>query len=341
MKPSVQEIKEIRLAHGGGGTLSQRLLHELIIPVLGNPLLNTLDDSVLLPDPGSRLAFTTDSFVVQPLFFPGGDIGRLAVCGTVNDLAMAGAVPKYISLGMILEEGFPVADLKTVIGSVRAAAEEAGVLVVAGDTKVVEKGKADGIFINTAGIGMVPANKTVSASLAAPGDAVLVSGSLGRHGMAVLSSREGLGIRTAISSDVAPLNHLVFSLMESCEGVHSLRDATRGGLAAVLNEIAVSSGVGIELDERSIPVGEDVQAACDLLGFDPLYVANEGVFAVVMDQREADHAVQILKGFEYGRNAARIGRVSKESPGRVTLRTNLGTCRIIDPLSGEQLPRIC
>jgi hydrogenase expression/formation protein HypE len=329
----------IKLAHGGGGFMTRHLLEEVFLPAFGNPILNRLDDSAFISLPGTELAFTTDSFVVKPVFFPGGDIGRLAVCGTVNDLAAAGAEPKYISAGFIIEEGFLLDDLKRIVRSMKKAADEAGVCVAAGDTKVVEKGHCDGIFINTSGIGLLEGSP-VSGSGARPGDAVLVNGTLGRHGLAVVTARAELGFSDRIESDVAPLNRLASSVRAAC-GVHAMRDATRGGLAAVLNEIAAQSGAAVELEEGWIPLDDDVRAACAMLGFDPLYVANEGVMVFFLPEEQADKAVAAMKANVCGRSAARIGRVLKAPEGRVTLKTSLGSHRVVDMPSGEQLPRIC
>ncbi len=333
----------IRIGHGGGGSLTQRLLEDVFLPVLGNDALNALDDSAVLETDGSRLAFTTDSFVVQPIFFPGGDIGRLAVCGTVNDLAMVGALPRFISAGFILEEGLPLADLRRIVRSVREAADEAEVAVCAGDTKVVERGSADRLFINTSGIGVIRGKRAVTGAGAMPGDRVLVSGPLGRHGMAVATSREEFGFASRIVSDVAPLNHLVHGMMRSAE-VHAMRDATRGGLATVLNEIAARSGVIIHLEESAIPVTDEVKGACELLGFDVLYLANEGVFTACVAPASAEDALKALRRHPYGRDAALIGTVLPGKKGHaapVILKTTVGSSRILPLLSGEQLPRIC
>lgn len=331
----------IRLAHGGGGRYTHQLIEEVFLPFFGNSVLNPLDDSAVFPVSGSRLAFTTDSFVVNPLFFPGGDIGRLAVCGTVNDLAAVGARPMYVSLGLIIEEGFVLSDLKRIAESVRQAAEEAGVRIATGDTKVVEKGHCDGLFINTSGIGFFEKRDPVSGSGARPGDRILVNASLGRHGMAVVTSRAGLGFVDRIQSDVAPLNRLVDSILDAVPDVHAMRDATRGGLSAALNEIAVQSGVGIELDESAVPVDEDVRGACELLGFDPLDTANEGVMVFIVPENRVEPALREMKKNSYGKSAALIGSVVSGSRGKVTLKTRLGSRRIMDMPSGEQLPRIC
>jgi len=300
-----------------------------------------MNDSAFLGVPAGFLAFTTDSFVVDPLFFPGGDIGRLAVCGTVNDLAVSGANPLAISAGFILEEGLALDDLKRVVRSMRQAADEAGVRIVAGDTKVVQKGKGDGIFINTSGIGVFGAGqRPVRGNGARPGDAVVVNGPIGRHGLAVLLARGNLGLEETIHSDVAPLGGLVRAMLAAAE-VHAMRDATRGGLGVVLNEIAGQSGVCVEIDEEALPVQEDIRAACELLGLDPLYVANEGVLAAFTPGEQAGTLVSAMRGVPQGAGAGVIGRVIPEPRGRVFLKTRLGSRRIVDMISGEQLPRIC
>lgn len=335
------EKKEIRLAHGGGGRFSHELIEEVFLPVFGNEYLNPLNDSAVLEVPSSRMAFTTDSFVVNPLFFPGGDIGRLAVCGTVNDLLMVGAKPHYISAAYIIEEGFLLEDLKRIVSSAKEAVDEAGILIVTADTKVVEHGNADGIFINTSGIGILRDGVVILGSQAQVDDLVVVSGPLGCHGMAVVTSREDLGFQSQICSDVAPLNHLVEVMLDASSQIHVMRDATRGGIATVLNEIAVQSGVGIKLDEKKIPITEEVRGACELLGFDPLYVANEGVLVACLAPEISERVVEAMKSAPYGKDSAVIGRVVEEPRGRVVLRTQIGSHRIVDMLSGEQLPRIC
>ncbi|MDM7926433.1 MAG: hydrogenase expression/formation protein HypE [bacterium] len=340
--PFSKQEETIRLAHGGGGSLTQALVRDVFLAAFGDSELARLNDSALIDVPAGRVAFTTDSFVVQPLFFPGGDIGRLAVCGTVNDLAVTGAVPVAISAGFILEEGLAVGDLKRIVRSMSDAAAEAGVRIVTGDTKVVQKGKGDGVFINTAGIGVFPEGRApVTGSGARPGDAVIVSGPLGRHGMAVVLAREDLGLSSGILSDAAPLNGMIQAALSAHPGLHAMRDATRGGLGVVLNEIAEQSGVGIELEEDRIPVPEDVRSACEILGFDALYVANEGVVAACVAREHADAWVRALAESRYGKQAAVIGRVTEKSRHRVVLRTRIGSRRIVDVISGEQLPRIC
>jgi len=327
----------ITMAHGGGGGLTRSLVKDIIVSSLGNSALNRLDDSAVLRSSSGKLAYTTDSYVVKPLFFSGGDIGKLAVCGTVNDLAVNGARPLYLSLGLIIEEGFPVSDLKRIVNSIRAAGAEARVKVVCGDTKVVERGSADGIFINTSGIGEIPSGKAVSGSGARPGDAVIINGTLGDHGIAVLSKRNGLEFDTTLRSDCAPLNGLIGRM----RGVHCMRDLTRGGLAAALREIAASSKVSIGIDESSVPVREAVRAACEMLGLDPLYVANEGKLVAFAGEKEAGRILNAMRKHKYGRRARIIGRVLRRGRGDVILNTSIGGRRMIEDYSGEQLPRIC
>ncbi len=335
------DFTHIQLAHGGGGELSHQLTRDVFLSQLSNTALDKLNDSAVLKSTDQNLAFTTDSFVVDPIFFPGGDIGRLAVCGTVNDLAMMGAVPRYLSIAFILEEGLPVDDLKSIVASIRKTADEAGVAIVTGDTKVVPRGHCDKVFINTAGIGFVRVDLPAAKSRAAAGDVIIVSGPLGSHGMAVMTSREELGFTSTILSDVAPLNHLVQSMLGASENIHVMRDATRGGLATVLNEIADQSSLGIEIDETAVPVNDDVRGGCELLGFDPLYVANEGVLVASLPEEEAEAVIEQMRQHEYGKHAAIIGRVSSSDRGRVVLQTAIGSRRILDMMSGEQLPRIC
>ncbi len=332
----------VQLAHGGGGRLSQQLVEGLFLPAFANPALAALHDGALLDVAGVRLAFSTDSYVVRPLFFPGGDIGSLAVHGTVNDLSMCGARPLVLSAGFILEEGFPMADLERVVASMREAAAAAEVAIVTGDTKVVDRGKGDGVYINTAGIGLMPPGIAIDPRRAAPGDVVLVSGTLADHGIAVLSVREGLRFETALTSDSAPLHGLVAAVLAAAgDDVHVLRDPTRGGVASALNEIATAAGVGIELDEARLPVREAVRGACELLGFDPLYVANEGKCLALVAPGSVDRALEAMRAHPFGRDAAVIGKVVAGPSGRVVLRSRIGSSRIVDMLSGEQLPRIC
>jgi hydrogenase expression/formation protein HypE len=331
----------VLLGHGSGGRLTADLIRELFLPAFTNPFLAQLNDQAIVGVDGLRLAFTTDSFVVKPLFFPGGDIGRLAVHGTVNDLAMGGAQPLFLSAAFILEEGLPMETLRRVVESLRAAAEEAGVVVVTGDTKVVEKGSGDGLFINTSGIGLVPAGLHLSADAARPGDRVLLSGSLGDHGIAILAQREGLEFETQIKSDSAPLHTLVQAMLGTGRAMRCLRDPTRGGLSSALNEIAAQSQVGVLLDERAIPIREEVQGACELLGLDPLYVANEGKLVAIVAPEGAEEILAAMRAHPLGRQARMIGEVIDTQPGLVTMRTALGTTRIVDLLAGDQLPRIC
>lgn len=333
-------VDRILLAHGSGGKLSHDLVAKSLVAALGNPILDKLDDSAVL-EMGERLAFTTDSYTVSPIFFPGGDIGRLAVCGTVNDLSMSGAIPRYLSLSLIIEEGLLITDLEKTVDSIRQAAAEAGVRIVAGDTKVVDKGSADRLFINTSGIGVVTPGVAISGGNARPGDRVIISGTLGDHGIAVLSQREGLEFGVPVRSDCAPLNRLVAEILETSDNIHCLRDPTRGGLATTLNELARQSQVGISLDEASIPVNRAVAGACELLGFDPLYVANEGKLVALVAAGDADKVLARMRQNQYGHEATIIGEVVAAHPGRVIMRTTLGASRIVDMLVGELLPRIC
>ncbi len=330
----------ILLAHGSGGRLARELVEKSFLKVLANPLLARLDDSAVF-DLSGTLAFTTDSHVVSPIFFPGGDIGRLAVCGTVNDLAMSGARPLYLSLAFIIEEGLTMSELDRVVASIQKAAEEAGVKIITGDTKVVSRGNADRLFINTTGIGVVPEGVNISGSNARPGDKVVLSGNIGDHSIAVLSKREGLSFATDLKSDCAPLGSLVAEMIAASPSIHCLRDPTRGGLAATLNEIAGQSGVGIRIEEEKIPVREEVLGACEMLGLDPLYLANEGKLVAVVPARDAEAVLKAMRVSCYGKEAAIVGEVSAEHPGRVVMKTGLGTSRIIDMLVGEPLPRIC
>jgi len=332
----------VLLAHGGGGTLTKSLIEEMIVSRFGNPVLAPLADSAILDLPPGRVAFTTDSYVVKPIRFRGGDIGRLAVCGTVNDLAMAGATPLHLSLALILEEGLEFDDLAAILDSAKAAAEEAGVTVVCGDTKVVERGAADQCFINTAGVGVIPAGVRIAMDRARPGDAVLVNGTIGDHGIAILSEREGMAFASPVTSDVAPLAGLVAAVLDAGgKAVCALRDATRGGIGMVICEVAEASGHDVELDEARIPVRPEVRGACELLGLDPLYVANEGKLVVFCEQGAASRVLAAMRAHPFGRSAAVIGRVLEGNRGRVTLRTAIGGRRVVDPPYGEQLPRIC
>ncbi|MFA4837501.1 MAG: hydrogenase expression/formation protein HypE [Dehalococcoidia bacterium] len=332
--------EKILLSHGSGGKMSHDLVARAFLPAFGNPILDRLDDAAVFDSQG-RLAFTTDSYVVNPIFFPGGDIGRLAVCGTVNDLAMMGAKPLYLSLALIIEEGLPEDDLKKVVESIRKADMEAEVQIVTGDTKVVHRGSADKLFINTAGIGAVPEGVNISGRNAKVGDKVILSGTIGDHGIAVLSRREGLKFATTIESDSAPLGKLVARMLEASSNIHCLRDPTRGGLASTLNEIAAQSGVGIRIEEEKVPVKEEVRSACDMLGLDPLYIANEGKLIAMVSPEDAERVLEAMRRNIYGRNAAIIGEVTLTHPGRVVLKTGFGTSRIVDMPVGDLLPRIC
>lgn len=334
------------IGHGGGGALSRDLVEHIFLPAFGNPVLDRLGDSSILdPGPrlarGGRLAFSTDSFVVRPLVFPGGSIGELAVNGTVNDLAMSGAQPLWLSAAFILEEGLAIADLAAVVGRMAAAATRAGVTIVAGDTKVVERVRGDGLTITTAGIGIVPPGLDLGPQRIQPGDAIIVSGTVADHGMAVMSVREGLDFEAAIMSDTAPLHGLVATLLGVCPGVRMLRDPTRGGVAASLNEIAVAAKLGIEIDEAAIPVSPIVASACEILGLDPLQVANEGKLVAVVPAESVAAVLAVLRAHELGRGAAVLGRIVTDHPGLVALRTALGGRRVIPLPIGEQLPRIC
>ncbi len=331
----------ILLAHGSGGKLSHELVARVMLPAFANPALDALHDGARVDVAGAKLAFTTDSHVVKPLFFAGGDIGRLAVCGTVNDLAVSGAVPLYLSAGFIIEEGFPVADLERIVASMRAAAAEAGVAIVTGDTKVVEKGAADGIYINTAGIGAVIPGTDISPQRARPGQDIILSGPVGDHAVAVLACRHGLTLPAAVTSDCAPLGDLIGAVLTAAPSVAVMRDPTRGGLATTLNEIAVQAGVGIIVDEAAIPVRPEVRAVCDLLGFDPLYLANEGKVVIFVETEYSEKVLAAMRGHRYGREARVIGRVTAAPAGQVGLRTEIGGVRLLDMLAGDQLPRIC
>ncbi len=340
--PPLTHNEQIVMGHGAGGRMSHQLIQKAFVSAFQNTALNAGDDAALV-EPGLRqkLSISTDAHVVFPLFFPGGDIGKLAVCGTVNDVAMLGANPLYLTAGFILEEGLPMDTLKQVIESMRAAAEEAGVQIVAGDTKVVQKGKADGMYITTAGIGLVREGVNVSGANAKPGDVVIISGTMGDHGIAVLGARGELGFQSSLQSDVAPLNHLIAAMLDASPNIHVLRDPTRGGLATTLNEIASQSRMGIILNEESIPVHPEVNAACEMLGFDALYVANEGKLVAIVPQEDAEKVLAAMKSTRYGEGAVIIGEVAAEPKGRVLLKTALGSTRIVDMLAGEMLPRIC
>jgi hydrogenase expression/formation protein HypE len=337
----ISNYREIVLAHGSGGKLSQELIQKIVLPQFRNELLEPLHDGAILSLGGMRLAFSTDSFVVSPIFFPGGDIGKLAVHGTVNDIAMCGARPLYLSAGFILEEGTPMEDFWRVVSSMREAAVEAGVTFVTGDTKVVDRGKADKIFVNTSGIGIVPGGVNIHPNRAHAGDKIIVSGQIAVHGMAIMSVREGLEFETQITSDTAPLNHLVGAILAATPDVHVLRDPTRGGITSALSEIAQTARVGIMLDEAQIPISEEVKGACEILGLDPLYVANEGKLLAIVPDESAGAVLATLRAHPLGINAAIIGEVTDDHPGFVIMKTRVGGTRVVDMLTGEQLPRIC
>jgi hydrogenase expression/formation protein HypE len=331
----------VDMTHGSGGRAMAQLIDELFVAAFDNPWLDEMNDQARLPMPQGRLVIATDSHVVSPLFFPGGDIGCLSVHGTVNDVAMAGARPLYLTAGFILEEGFPLADLRRIVESMAAAAREAGVAIVTGDTKVVEKGKGDGVFINTTGVGVVPEGVDVSGDRARPGDAILVSGTMGDHGVAIMSLRENLTFETTIRSDTAALHTLVAQMIEAVPGIHCLRDPTRGGLATTLNEIARQSQVGMRLTEAAIPVKPEVSAACELLGLDPLYVANEGKLVAICAAGDAPKLLEAMRAHPLGRDGALIGHVVADTHHFVQMETGFGGRRMVDWLAGEQLPRIC
>ncbi len=331
----------ILLAHGSGGTMMRELIEDVFLAEFEDDALKRMDDAASLDFPVGRVALSTDTYVVNPVFFPGGDIGRLAVCGTVNDIATSGAVPLYLSVGFVLEEGFPVADLERILVSMRDSAVEAGVRIVTGDTKVVEKGHGDGIFINTAGVGSLAAGVDLSGSYCRPGDAVLLSGTLGDHGIAVVSTREGLTFETDIRTDAAPLNKLVAAVLEAAPDVRCFRDPTRGGLASTLNELAMASGVSMTVEEADVPVRDQVRGASEMLGYDVFQVANEGKMVAVVPAEQAEAALQAMRISPYGADAAIIGSVAEEPPGKVYVHTAFGANRIMDMLVGEQLPRIC
>ena len=343
----VSSYDRITLGHGSGGLLSAQLIARLFLPAYGNDILAALEDQAQVDLPSHngtrspRIAITTDSFVVRPLFFPGGDIGKLAVHGTVNDLAVGGATPLYLTAAFILEEGLLIADLERIAASMRQACAEANVALVAGDTKVVDRGKGDGVFITTTGVGIVPEGRSLSISAAQPGDRIVVSGTIGDHGIAIMSVREGIEFETVLESDTAPLNSLAQAMLQACPGIRAMRDPTRGGVSSTLNELAAASRVGVTLTEASIPIRAEVRAACEMLGLDPLYVANEGKLIAVVPPGEADSLVEVMRAHPLGRNAAIIGEVVSEHSGMVTLRSLIGGERVVAMLSGEQLPRIC
>ena len=331
---------KITLAHGAGGKMSQELMEQVILPAYGNPLLNEMHDGAAVNMSG-HVAFTTDSYVVQPLFFAGGNIGKLAVCGTVNDLAMTGAIPRYISAGLILEEGFPIADLKRILATMRQMADEAGIYIVTGDTKVVDKGKADGIFINTAGIGDIIPGTQISPKHVKPGMKVILSGYIGDHAAAIMAGRHDLALPESVRTDCAPLNHMTQAMLAAAPDIAVLRDPTRGGVAAVLNEIAEASNCGILIDEEQIPIHPEVQGVCDILGFDPLYLANEGKCVAFVPADKTDAVLTVMQADKYGKDARIIGEVTAEAAGQVGMRTAIGGIRVVDMPLGNIVPRIC
>jgi len=337
----ITEYKNVLLAHGGGGKLTHQLIQKMFLPRFNNPLLEPLHDGAIIDVKAGRLAFSTDSYVVNPIFFPGGNIGDLAINGTVNDLAMCGARPLYLSVGFIIEEGFPLEELWSVVCSMELAAKAAGVTVVTGDTKVVEHGKGDKLFINTSGIGVVGNNVNIHPSRIRVGDKIILNGTIGDHGIAILSKREGLEFESPILSDTAPLNGIVSEILDITDQIHTMRDPTRGGIASTMNEIAEQSNKGIVLYEDSIPVTEEVRGACEIFGFDPLYIANEGKFIAIVSPEEAEKVLAVMQTHPLGINAAIIGEVVPGHPGSVVLKTRIGSSRIVDMISGEQLPRIC
>jgi hydrogenase expression/formation protein HypE len=343
----ISTYDRITLGHGGGGLLSSQLISRLFLPAYGNDVLGALEDQAIVGLPSHngtrspRIAITTDSFVVRPLFFPGGDIGKLAVHGTVNDLAVGGATPLYLTAAFILEEGLPITELERIALSMRQACADAGVALVAGDTKVVDHGKGDGVFITTTGVGVVPHGRSLSIAAARPGDQIVISGTIGDHGIAIMSVREGIEFETVLESDTAPLNGLASTMLEACPGIRAMRDPTRGGVSSTLNELAAASKVGVSLRESAIPIRGEVRAACEMLGLDPLYVANEGKLIAVVPPDEADRLVHVMRDHPMGRNAALIGEVVASHPGMVTSRSLVGGERVVVMLSGEQLPRIC
>jgi len=340
MKSDDQTAK-ILLDHGSGGKISHKLVTDILLPEFDNPILSQLNDGAILDFGDSRFAFSTDTFTVYPIFFPGGDIGELAVYGTVNDVAMCGGVPLYLSSGFIIEEGFDMADFKRIVKSMGAAAAKAGVKIVTGDTKVVPKGAADKIFINTTGVGRIPEGIHPASHRAMPGDKIIISGTMADHGMTILTQREGMSFESNIKSDTAPLNHMTRRILSVCKDIHVLRDPTRGGVGTTLNEIAEKSDAGILIYEDRLPVRDEVMGVCELLGFDPLYVANEGKLLAFVDEKNADAVLAEIKKDEFGRDAVVIGEVVSDHPGQVFMQTRIGGTRMVDMMAGEQLPRIC
>jgi len=337
----MMKTDKILLDHGGGGKMSHRLITDLLLPVFDNSILSKLHDGAVLEINGQRLAFSTDTFVVDPIFFPGGSIGYLAVNGTVNDLAMCGAIPQYLSVGLILEECLPIDDLERIINDSCFAAQKAGVMVVTGDTKVVPKGAVDKIFINTSGVGRIPEDVDISSHKARSGDKIILSGNIADHGMTILTQREGMKFDSAIRSDTAALNHMVANMLAVCKDIHVLRDPTRGGVGTALNEIAYKSGIGIRIFEEKIPIRDETAGICELLGFDPLYVANEGKLIAFVPPQDAENVLVAMREDDCGQDACIIGETVSDNPGRVIMQTRIGGARIVDMLTGEQLPRIC
>lgn len=335
------EVDRILLDHGSGGKISHKLISDLMVPLFENPILSQLDDGAILNLDGTGLAFSTDTFTVDPIFFPGGDIGELAINGTVNDIAMCGADPLFLSSGLIIEEGFPINDLKIILKSMSDAAKVAGIKIVTGDTKVIPKGAADKIFINTSGIGLIPDGVEIGGDRATPGDRIILSGSIADHGITVLTQREGMKFESSIKSDTAPLNHIIKKIISVTKDIHVLRDPTRGGVGTTLNEIAQSSKQGIIIHEDRIPIKDEVAGICELLGFDPIYIANEGKFLAFVGEEHVDKILTTIKQDNNGKDAIIIGEVTSDNPGKVLMKTKIGGTRIVDMLSGEQLPRIC
>ena len=332
---------KILLDHGSGGKISHRLTTDMLLPVFDNPILSQLNDGAIFELQGMKLAFSTDSYTVDPIFFPGGNIGDLAINGTVNDIAMCGGDPIYLSVGLIIEEGFSMTDLEKILNEMGTAAEIAGVTVVTGDTKVVPKGAVDKIFINTSGIGLIPPNVDIASHQATPGDKIILSGTIADHGITILTQREGLSFESSLTSDTAPLNQMVKQMLAVGRGIHVLRDPTRGGVGTALNEVADKSKVGIKITETDIPLKKEVVAACELLGFDPLYLANEGKLLAFVSAEDADAVLAAIRSNPYGKDAAVIGKVVEDHIGKVIVETRIGGMRIVDMLAGEQLPRIC
>ncbi len=335
------KIDKILLDHGSGGKMSHQLITDMVLPIFDNPILAVLHDGAIFDIAKQRMAFSTDTYVVDPIFFPGGSIGKLAVNGTVNDLAMCGATPLYLSAGLIIEEGLSLTDLGKILQDMALAAEKANVKVVTGDTKVVPKGAVDKIFVNTSGIGLIPRQVDISSHRARPGDKVIISGSIADHGMTVLTQREGMIFDSPVISDTAPLNHMVTKMLAAHKDIHVLRDPTRGGVGAALNEIAGKSGVGIKIYEEKVPLKKEIAGICELLGFDPFYVANEGKLIAFVAPDYAEKVLAAIRADEFGQDACIIGEAIADNPGKVIMQTSIGGSRIVDMLTGEQLPRIC